>query len=388
MRLRRWLKRIVIVALLVGAVALLRLTVFRPPPVPVTVYEVTRGPVEETVTNSKAGTVKAGRRSKMSPEIGGRVAYIGARVGDRVRKGDVLLRINDGDLRAALALAEQDLASARAGAREMCLTAELAARELRRNLDLEKDRIVSEATLDRLKSDRDATAARCEAARASIERAQAAIDLARANLRKATLHAPFDGVIAELKAEVGEWVSPSPPAVPIPPIFDIIDPASIYVSAPLDEVDAGRVVTGLPARLTLDPFPNRTFEGSVRRVAPYVLDIEQQNRTLEVEVEFKDAAFSRTVLPGTSADVEIIIKTVRDVLRIPSFALLEGERVLVYNDGHLAARQVRVGMRNWEFAEVVEGLKEGEPVVVSLDRAEVKEGARAEIRSRQGGTAK
>ena len=388
MRLRRWLKRIAIVALLVGAVVALRLTVFRPPPVPVTVYEATRGPVEETVTNSKAGTVKAGRRSKMSPEIGGRVAFIGARAGDTVRRGDVLLRLNDSDLRAAVALAEQDLATSRAAAREACLSAELAERELRRNLDLEKDRIVSESTLDRLKGDRDATGARCEAARAAIERAQAAIDLARANLRKATLQAPFDGVIAELKAEVGEWVSPSPPAVPIPPIFDIIDPTSIYVSAPLDEVDAGRVAPRLPARLTLDPFPNRTFEGMVRRVAPYVLDIEQQNRTLEVEVDFKDAAFSRTVLPGTSADVEIIIRTAPDVLRIPSFALLEGERVLVYNEGHLVARQVRVGMRNWEFAEVVEGLKEGEPVVVSLDRAEVKEGARAEIRSRQGGKEK
>jgi HlyD family secretion protein len=388
MRLRRWLKRILVVGLLAGAVALLRLTVFRPPPVPVTVYEVSRGPVEETVTNSKAGTVKAGRRSKMSPEIGGRVAFIGARAGDKVRKGDVLLRISDSDLRASLGLAEQDLATSRAAAREACLTAELAARELQRSLDLEKDRIVSEAALDRLKSDRDATAARCEAAQAAVERARAAIDLARANLRKAVLLAPFDGVIAELKAEVGEWVSPSPPAVPIPPVFDIIDPASIYVSAPLDEVDAGRVAPGLPARITLDPFPNRTFEGKVRRVAPYVLDIEQQNRTLEVEVDFKDPEFSRTVLPGTSADVEIIIKTARDVLRVPAFALLEGERVLVHNDGHLVARQVRIGMRNWEFAEIQEGLKEGDPVVVSLDRAEVKEGARAVIRSRQGGTAK
>src|SRR5712691_13085814 len=69
--------------------------VVRPDPVPVTVYRLARGTVEETVTNSKAGTVKARRRSKISPEIGGRVAFIGARAGDHVKKGQVLLRIND-----------------------------------------------------------------------------------------------------------------------------------------------------------------------------------------------------------------------------------------------------------------------------------------------------
>jgi HlyD family secretion protein len=389
MKWRRWLERLVVVAAILVAVgAALWFFVLRPPPVPVTVHPVGRGTVEETVTNSKAGTVKAGRRSKMSPETGGRVAFIGARAGDRVRRGAVLLRLNDGDLRAALALAEQDLATARAAAREACLTADLAARELQRNLDLERDRIVSESALDRLRSDRDATAARCDAARAAVERARAAIDLARANLRKAVLLAPFDGLIAELKAEVGEWVTPSPPGVPIPPIFDIIDPTSIYVSAPMDEVDAARVAPGLPARVTLDPFPDRTFKGEVRRVAPYVLDIEQQNRTLEVEVEFEDTGFARTVLPGTSADVEIILKTVPGVLRIPSYALLEGERVLVVNGGTLAARHVRIGMRNWEFAEVLEGLDEGEPVVVSLDRAEVREGARAVVRGAMDGTPK
>ena len=70
----------------------------RPDPVPVTVYRLTRGTVEETVTNSKAGTVKARRRARISPEVGGRVAFIGFRPGARVRKGDVLLRINDRDL--------------------------------------------------------------------------------------------------------------------------------------------------------------------------------------------------------------------------------------------------------------------------------------------------
>ncbi len=351
-----------------------------PDPIPVTVYRLARGTVEETVTNSKAGTVKARRRARISPEVGGRVESIGFRPGAQVHQGDVLLRIYAGDLKAALALAEQDLATSRASARESCLAADLAKRDLKRTLDLKDERIVSAEVLDRLQSQSESSTARCEAARANAERAQAAVDLARANLDKTVLRAPFDGVVADLKAELGEWVSPSPPALPIPPVFDIIDPRSIYVSAPLDEVDAGKVRPGQTARVTLDPYPNRSFMGHVTRVAPYVQDIQEQNRTLEVEVDFADEAFARSLLPGTSADVEVILRSVEKVLRIPTYALLEGDRVLVFNGGHLVARPVKTGMRNWEFSEVTEGLEEGEPVVVSLDRAEVKEGARATIR--------
>jgi HlyD family secretion protein len=383
--MRGWQKWLLILATLAAAVVVLRLTIFRPKPVPVTVYRLARGTVEETVTNSKAGTVKARRRAKISPETGGRVAFIGFRPGARVKKGDVLLRIADSDLKASQALAEQDLATSRASAREACLSADLAQRDLQRNRDLDDERIISAEILDRLESQSAAAAARCEAARAAIERARAAIDLARANLAKAVLRAPFDGIVADLDAEVGEWVSPSPPAVPIPPVFDIIDPGSIYVSAPLDEVDAGRVAPGLPARVTLDPYPDRTFAGRVSRIAPYVQDREEQNRTLEVEIDFLAEAFTSTLLPGTSADIEIIVTKKENVLRVPSYALLEGDRVLVHNDGHLVERKVRTGLRNWEYSEVEDGLQEGDPIVVSLDREEVKTGVRATIKEEQSG---
>ena len=175
----------------------------------------------------------------------------------------------------------------------------------------------------------------------------------------------------------------TPAALPIPPVFDIIDPTSIYVSAPLDEVDASKVAAGLPARVTLDPYPGKSFTGKVTRVAPYVLDVEQQNRTLEVEVDFDDAAFSRTLLPGTSADIEIILKRRPDVLRIPSYAVLEGNRVLVFENGRIGGRTVKTGLHNWEYGEITDGLREGDLVVVSLDRAEVKEGARARVKETQ-----
>src|SRR5258706_4338285 len=127
-----WAKRLCVRAVLVAAGAALELTVLRPKPLPVTIYRVARGPVEETVSNSKAGTVTARRRAKISPQIGGQVEYIGPRKGVTVKAGEVLLRIVDRDLRASLALAREQVSSAQATAHEACLTAEHAARDLKR----------------------------------------------------------------------------------------------------------------------------------------------------------------------------------------------------------------------------------------------------------------
>jgi len=375
------LARIWKVAILVGAVAavvvLLRATVWRAEPIPVSVFTVARGRVESTIINSKAGTVRARRRALISPEVGGRVAFLGARAGARVKKGQVLMRLEDRDLRAQVLLAQRDLEAARAQEKQTCLSAELTERDLERNRQLSRDRIVSVETLDQLQSRRDAAQASCEAVRAGASRAEAAVDLARAQLAKTTLMAPFDGVVAELKTEVGEWVTPSPAVMAVPGVIDLIDPTSIYVSAPIDEVDSARVRNRLPARITLDPLPGQSFAATVSRVAPYVLDVEEQNRTVEIECDFANRALLGSLLPGTSADVEIILEAHDDAVRVPAHAILEGDRVLVLEEGRLRSRDLQVGLRNWEFAEVNAGVAEGERVVVSLDRAEVRAGARA-----------
>src|SRR5690349_1591386 len=145
----------------------------------------------------------------------------------------------------------------------------------------------------------------------------------------------------------------------------------------MDEVDTGRLSAGLVVRVTLDAFPGQSYPARVARLAPYVSDVEQQNRTQEVEVELEDAAFASTLLPGLSADVEIVLGVRENALRVPSSALLEGGRVLVLADGALSERRVRVGVRNWDWTEVLEGLEPGERVVTTLEREKVAPGARA-----------
>ena len=215
--------------------------------------------------------------------------------------------------------------------------------------------------------------------RAEVLKARSAETLAKVELSKTVLHAPFDGIVTEVSAEVGEWITPSPPGMPIPPVIEVLDPDAIYIRIPLDEADVGKVREGLPVRITLDAYPGRPFMAQVTRVAAFVSDEIDQNRTFEIEVELDDGEFARTLLPGASADAEVILDARDDVLRIPSYALMEGGRVLVVREEHLVEVSVETGLRNWQFIEVVDGLAEGDPVVVSLDRVEVVEGARVRV---------
>lgn len=379
----RGLARLGAVAGVAAALVAVKLFVFAPDPVPVRVVTVARGRVEQTVTNSRAGTVKARRRAKLSPETGGRVAALPHPKGDRVQKGDVLLQIDDALQRARLEVAERERAAAAAQRDQACLAAERSERELARTRRLAQDGIVSPDLLDQVQSAARTADAACKAAEAGAERARSAVELARTELDKTVLRAPFGCVVADVSIQVGEWTTPSPPGLPMPPVVDVIDTSSIYLSAPMDEVDSAWIRAGQRARVSVDSHPGRSFPGQVVQVASYVLDVQAQNRTVEIEVELEDAALARTLLPGTSADAEVILDAHEGVLRIPTTALMEGGQVLVVEKGRLALRAVTAGIKNWDFIEVRSGLAAGERVVVSVDRPEIKPGAR--VRAEEAG---
>jgi HlyD family secretion protein len=377
--MKKWLVPVVTVGGLVAVGYLAWIAFLAPDPVEVRVAPVTRGEVAATVTNSKAGTIEARRRARLSTGTSGIVVELAAKRSERVTAGAVLLRLDDSTQRAALLLAQRSLEVAEATNQRACLAADRALRELERNRKLADDNIVSVDVLDELESAHDLAVADCGVARSRVEEAHAGVEAAMAELDKTVLRAPFDAVIAEVSVEIGEWVTPSVPLLAAPDVIDAIDTASLYVSAPMDEVDAALLRVGQPVRVSIDPYPDREFRGRVHLVAPYVLDLEQQNRTIEVEVVLYDQEFSATLLPGTSADVEVILDAREDVLRIPSSTLLEGQRVLVIEDGVLVERQVELGLRNWEWAEVTAGLQAGEEVVTSLDRPGVEAGAEARV---------
>ncbi|MFN3413029.1 MAG: efflux RND transporter periplasmic adaptor subunit [Thermoanaerobaculum sp.] len=373
MRGKLWVS--VVVAAVGGAVAWVFLR--SSPPVVVGVAKVSRGVVEEIVANTRAGTVKARWRAKLSPQTGGRVVVLPHRKGAWVAASELLLKLDDRVQQAQLKLAEKELKAAQFRAQEACEAAELAQREWARGQALAAEGVVSAQNLDLLASRRDQLRASCVAAEALVEQAEAHVHVAKAQLALTELVAPFSGVIAEVSTEVGEWITPAPPGVPIPPVIDLLDPASLYVVAPIDELDVARVAVGQEVRVSVDPKPGVTLWGKVAKLSPYILDLAEQNRTADVEVEFNAGQDLFGVLPGASADVEIVVSRKENALRIPTSAVGEGKKVLVLSGGKLLERPVSTGLANWQYTEVLSGLAEGEEVVVSRDRPEIKPGVRA-----------
>jgi len=351
----------------------------RPAPIAVRAVQAETGLLEERVANTRAGTIKACRRAQLSPSVGGQIADLRVAEGDQVQAGTLLLELWNLDLQAELALSRADAAAADSKARASCLEAEVAQREADRSLRLRGTGATSEELIDKAVTAAKAAQATCEASRAGAEVAAAKIEVTRAKLARTQLHAPFDGVVAELHGELNEYVTPSPPGIPTPPVIDLIGTGCFYVEAPMDEVDASRVLPGQTARITMDAFRDREFAGTVRRVADYVLDYEKQARTLAVEVSFDQPDQMERLLAGYSADVEVILQRSEQALRIPTEALFDGDQVLLLDrrTGLLQQQRVRPGLANWDFTEITEGLAVGDWVVTSIDREGVAAGAAA-----------
>lgn len=351
----------------------------RPKPVPVLVAAAAPGRVETTVANTRAGSVAACKRAKLAPPAGGRIARLPVKKGQRVQAGELLLELWNDDLAAREQLAREQLGTARARVNEVCQLARASASEAHQARQLRDKGFISEERVVRIEAQAASGQASCDSTRAQIKEAEARIAAAHADTQRTVLRAPFAGIVAEINGELGEYLTPSPPGIPTLPAVDLIDDSCLYVTAPIDEVDAASLQNAMPGRITLDAYRGKHFPGHVRRIAPYVLALEKQARTVEVEVEFDQPPRSEDggkLLVGYSADIEVVVEARENVLRIPTSALMPGNRVLVLKNGRLEERKLDVGLSNWEYTEVRAGLAQGEQVVTSLDR----EGVKADVR--------
>jgi len=356
-------------------VFVLRATACRPKPLEVEVVTVARGLVEDAVTNSQAGTVKARLRARVGAERAGRIAAIPHRAGSRVRRGQAVLLLDRSTAQTQLEVARRDLEAARAGAEAARAAATLARQQHERTASLYKSGLVSQGEMDLSKSRTESAEAELSGAQARDQRARSAVRLAQDELEHLRVLAPFDGIVSQRMVEVGE------PVVPGQPVLEIVSLGRLYVSAPLDEIDIGRVREGLPARVTLDPYRGRVWQGVVTRVSPVVNDIKEQNRTLDVEVEMTPDPSAPEPKPGTSADVEIVLDRRDGVLRVPTNAIIESKSVLVIENGKAVSHDVKTGLKNWDWTEVTSGLAEGTVVITSLEKQGVKAGARVAARA-------
>jgi HlyD family secretion protein len=348
----------------------------RPKPVLVAFKEIDLGRVESSIANTRAGTVEACQRTKLSTIMGGRIEVLAVKEGERVKKGQLLMKLWNDDQQAQSTLAMTQVETAKKRVAEACTVAANAEREAERQASLRAKGFVSSAKEDAARSEAQAKRAGCDATKADVAQTQAKVNATRVEQGRTILYAPFDGTIAKIVGEVGEYSTPSPPGVQTPPAIDLIDDSCVYVKAPMDEVDAPKILAGQIVRISFDALPKKSFPGKVKRVAPYVSAVEKQARTVDIEATLDNPDAPGKLLVGYSADIEVILAIRENVVRVPTSALLEGNRVLVGGgDGKLAERKVKTGLANWEYTEVLEGLAAGDRVVTSLEREGVKAGA-------------
>jgi HlyD family secretion protein len=313
--------------------------------------------------------------------MGGQIAYLPVKEGDRVKEGDLLLELWNNDLAAQVLLAEREVTATRARAQSVCSRVDAAVKNADRLATLLKSNVGTQERMENAAAEAVSLKAQCESVRREVLVRDAQLVAAEAALERTRLLAPFNGVIGEINGERYEYVTPSPLGVPTPPVVDIIESGCFYVIAPIDEVDVAGIEVGMRARITTDAHGSRIFQGRVRRVADYVLDVEKQARTVDVEVSFSDPEAFSFLLAGYSADIEIVIDSRDDVVRVPTEAVMTDGTVFVFlpDQGKIERRRILSGLANWDYTEVTEGLKPDEQVVVNIDAQGMRDGVSARV---------
>jgi len=363
---------------------------------------VTHRDLSATVTAT--GTIKAmvGAEVKVGSRIPGRVEQLAVQVGDRVKTGQVIARLEQDDLHAAVEKARADLAAdearlatVRNGARAQEIqSAEAAFRQA------EANRLLAQVNLDRYRQlyqdggialqvvdtaarDYDVAVAQVHSSReqlslirekytvedlryaeAQVQQARAALRIAEANLGYATITAPMGGVVASVSTQQGETVTSGSAAAQAPTFVTIIDLSRLQVDAYVDETDIGKVHVAQEATFTVDAFPDQEFTGKAKAIYPKAL-IQQNVVTYDVVIAIDNR--EGLLRPDMTANTTILVAKREKVLAVPNQAVRreDGERVAFVQEGNRFIRHpIKTGWKDKNYTEVVSGLKEGDRVVV------------------------
>jgi len=297
-------KRVVIAVAVLAAVAVAVAVVKRKddtvPPSQYRSTVVDRGAINQTVTAT--GTINPVALINVGSQVSGTVAELNADFNDRVKKGQVLLKLEPTIFNAQVRQAEANIASARASLR-------LAQATFERNEQLVAQNFLSGLALDQSKRE-------MQVAQANLTLAQAQHDRARADLNNSVIRSPIDGVVIKRTIDLGQTVAAS---FNTPNLFQIAqDLTKMQIDTSVSEADVGQLKDGLPARFVVDAYPDREFAATMRqfRLAPNVVqNVVTYNVVLDVD------NVDELLKPGMTAQVRLVVANRPDVLRIPTTAL-------------------------------------------------------------------
>ena len=364
-RRNAWLAVLAILVVAAAAFAILRPKVATVETTPV----VTTYPSQQYVVLNATGYVVAQRKAAISSKATGRLEWLGVAEGSRVKRGDVIARIDSRDVEAQAQSARANVGAARATVEQARVEQRNADVELKRNQDLVARGFISQSALDTAR-------ARADRAAAGVASAQAALAAAEANARNADvavdytqIRAPFDGVILSKSANVGDMVTPfSSAADSKGAVVTMADMSTLEVEADVSESSLVKIKVGQPCEIILDALPDTRFRGRVSRMVPTV---DRAKATVMTKVQFD--AIDPRILPEMSAKVSFLSQEVTAAQQQPRLAVAP-DALLSRGGG-----DVLFAVRDGKAVEVrvARGDKIGDVVVIS---GEVRSGEKAVLK--------
>lgn len=318
----------------------------------VRVEEVKRGDLVRVV--SAPGVIEPLQKVDISAQVSARIVAMPYREGARVKKGDVIVRLDADDLKASLESAKAQLRSEEARLAGAQASMENMTAELGRKRELFASKDISKSELDTAEAEYSRSVSTFNQVTHAISIAKANISRAEKNLSYTTISSPFDGVVTSAAAEEGELVVVGTLNNPGSVIMQVADLNSMIVKAKVDETNIAPVKIGQRAKVYINAFPNRTFGGIVQTIQPLRI-VDRDNTAYfmtEIKLEIPDDV---VVYSGMTGNVDIEVETFSNVIKVPSQAVVE--RLVE----ELPAEAVRDGAvdRNKKWARVVYGYENG-----------------------------
>jgi RND family efflux transporter MFP subunit len=363
-RLPGWLWLGAAVAL-IAALALLRAFTARPE---VDTVDVTLAyPAQALTVLNATGYVAPQRKAAISSKATGRLEWLGVLEGSHVKEGEVIARLENRDVAAALGQAKANVEVARANVAQAKAELVDAGSSLRRTSELRAKNFLSPATLDTSQARYDKAAANVDATRAGVAAAEAAARAAQVALDQTLIRAPFDGVILTKNANVGDNITPfSSAAEAKGAVVTMADMKTLEVEADVSESNLSKIAVGQPAEIQLDAWPGLRFDGVVARMVPTV---DRSKATLLVKLRF--VHLDPRVLPDMSARVAFLSRPLLEgeqqpLPAVPAAALATRNKrqvVFVVRNGEVHAVPVTSGRRLGDLVAVT-GVAPGQKAVL------------------------
>jgi len=362
------------------------------PPMPVEFADVKRTAVAEQIL--VVGNLIGEATVQVVPRVNGRLQSVDVKLGDPVRRGQLIARVEDREIQEQVRQAEASYQVSQASIRQRDADLKLAKTNLDRSKNLYERQLLPQQTYDDTQARYEAALAQIDLARAQFEQAKARLDELKITLSNTLIVSPVDGFVGKRFLDPGAFASTNAP------IASVVDISLVRMVANLVERDVRRVPAGTRAQVEVDAFPGEKFAGRVSRVAPV---FDPATRTAEMEIEVPNPGFR--LKPGMYARVQLTVDTRADALTIPRAALIaidgkNGVFVAVQPEAQPAATTsggqqapltarflpVEVGIRDGEHIEITSGLKDGAKVITTGAGA-LKDGDRvvAAAGQRQGG---